>query len=290
MREASDHLEVLAYPQFVELARSGGLVHGGRSIEYGPLAGFFARGAGQDPALREYFASFDAVLSYLYDPDGIFAENLRAAGIRRLVTGPHKPAAAAHAIDQLGTPLGELGLELGERTAYLRAPTAIARADCFALHPGSGSPSKNWPAANWRRLAEEILTFYPQTKLSIIGGEADREALEAFADLRGNGRVEFLVNRPLNDLAASMHGTGFYVGHDTGISHLAASLGIPALLLFGPTDPAVWAPPHPQVRVLCAPEGDLSRLRAPAVFAALGKHPMSGLLASPAGRQQNPRS
>jgi ADP-heptose:LPS heptosyltransferase len=34
------------------------------------------------------------------------------------------------------------------------------------------------------------------------------------------------------------------------VSHLAAAVGTPCLLLFGPTDPAMWAPPGDQVRVL----------------------------------------
>jgi len=78
----SSRLEVLAYPGIAALAKASGLVDQVRSIEYGPLAGFFARGAVPDPGLRQYFASFDLVVSYLYDPDGILAENLRAqAGV-----------------------------------------------------------------------------------------------------------------------------------------------------------------------------------------------------------------
>ena len=41
-----------------------------------------------------------------------------------------------------------------------------------------------------------------------------------------------------------------YVGPDTSVSHLAAATGVPCVLLFGPTDPAMWAPPEPAVRVL----------------------------------------
>jgi heptosyltransferase-2 len=81
----ASRLEVLAYPAIASLARNSGLVDQVRSIEYGPLAGFFTRGATLDPELQKYFGAFDLVISYLYDPDGIFAENLRASGARRLV-------------------------------------------------------------------------------------------------------------------------------------------------------------------------------------------------------------
>ncbi len=280
LRETSAHLEMLGYPSFVELAREGGLVHAGRSIEYGPMAGFFARGAVQDPALRDYFGSFDLVLSYLYDPDGIFAGNLQAAGVRRIVQGPHKPTGKVHAIDELSAPLRELAVACPEKDIRLSLPATAARRTVIALHPGSGSRTKNWTAANWHELAGKMLGAYPQVRLAIIGGEADQAELESLAGLRGNDRVEFWENLPLPALARNLGAVGGYLGHDTGISHLAAVLGVPSLLLFGPTDPAVWAPPHGSVLVLRAPGNDLSQLETPTVFAAAGKHLAPRLLAS----------
>jgi len=51
-----------------------------------------------------------------------------------------------------------------------------------------------------------------------------------------------------------------FLGHDSGISHLAAAAGANCILLFGPTDPAVWAPQNDNARVIRAPDGDLRRL------------------------------
>ena len=280
LRETSAHLEILGYPSFVQLAREGGLVHAGRSIEYGPMAGFFARGAVQDPALRDYFGSFDIVLSYLYDPDGIFAGNLQAAGARRIVQGPHKPAGQAHAIDELSAPLRELAVTCHEKDIRLSLPATAARRPIIALHPGSGSRMKNWAAANWHELAGKMLATYPQVRLAVIGGEADQAELESLAGLRRSDRVEFWENLPLPALARNLGAAGGYLGHDTGISHLAAVLGVPSLLLFGPTDPAVWAPPHGFVQVLRAPGNDLSQMEPSTVFAAAGKCLAPRLLAS----------
>lgn len=287
LRGASAHLELLANPQCADLAREAGLVHAGRSIEYGPLAGFFARGAVHDPELRAYFSSFDLIVSYLYDPDRIFEENLRAAGAKRFVAGPHKPGPHAHAVDQMAGPLAELNLRLGERAVEIRIPGVSPQSGLVSIHPGSGSLGKNWAAENWRLLAHRLLSDHPQIRLAVAGGESDTAALEGMGGIRSSERVAIWKNLPLVALARNLASARAYLGHDTGVSHLAAILGVPSLVIFGPTDPAVWAPPHSHVQVLRAPEGNLSRLDLGGVLAAVGKRLAPRLLACDQGSQQN---
>jgi heptosyltransferase III len=274
--EPDTRLEVLAYPGIAALATGGGLADDARPIEYGPLAGFFTRGAVLDPALRAYFASFDLVISYLYDPDGFFAENLRASGVRRLVEGPSRMAGTAHAVDQLAAPLAGLGLPLAERAVLLPAANSARERTEVFLHPGSGGAAKNWPAENWRRLAGQWLAENDDLHLAILGGEADAAPLAVLRDLAADPRVRLLENLPLPELAREFGAARFYLGHDTGIGHLAALCGTPSLLLFGPTDPAIWAPPHGHVRVLRAPDGDLASLGvAPVLLAARRGHELA---------------
>ncbi len=270
LREAApdSRLEVLAYPGIAALAETSGLIDAFRSIEYGPLAGFFTRGSVLDPGLRGYFASFDLILSYLYDPDGIFAENLQNAGASRVVTGPHRPGESSHAIDQLAAPLTALGLPLAGRATRLALEPAVHEALTVALHPGSGSAAKNWPVEKWRQLAGKLLAANPEVKLAIIGGEADAAAVSALRGLAAS-RIVLWENLPLPELARRLAGARLYLGHDTGISHLAAAAGVPSLLLFGPSNPSVWAPPHEHVRVLRAPEGNLPNLPVATVLGAL---------------------
>jgi heptosyltransferase-3 len=267
LREAApdSQLQVLAYPGVAALAKASGLVDDVRSIEYGPLAGFFTRGTVLDPALRDYFGSFDLVVSYLYDPDGILADNLRAAGVRRLIEGPHRPREHAHAIDQLAAPLAELGLPLAGRAIRLRIkPKKETKDLLLAIHPGSGSVAKNWPPERWLDLAEHLLQG-DNVHLAIAGGEADAGTLRVLQRLKANPRVEFWQNLQLTELAERLAAARLYFGHDTGVSHLAAAVGTPSLLLFGPTEPGVWAPPHEHVRVLRAPRGRLEDLSVPSV-------------------------
>jgi len=262
-------LEVLAYPGIARLATAGGPVDAARSIEYGPLAGFFTRGTVLDPELRDYFASFDLVISYLYDPDGIFAENLRAAGAARLVQGPARPEPGSSAIDQLAQPLTELGLPMVQRAVRLGFDATGPAEPRLALHPSSGSPSKNWPAARWQALTELLLAENPDLHVALIFGEADQTTFEALAGLEASPRVTFWRDLPLPELARHLRGCRAYLGHDTGISHLAAAVGLPGLLLFGPTDPGVWAPPHDTIRMLRAPADRMENITVTAAHAAV---------------------
>jgi heptosyltransferase-2 len=80
--------------------------------------------------------------------------------------------------------------------------------------------------------------------------------------------VRFATNLPLPHLAAVLEHT-IFVGHDSGISHLAAAAGSNCILLFGPTDPNVWAPRNENVQIVVAPSGKLEDLEIAQVQGAL---------------------
>src|SRR5205807_8879566 len=106
-----------------------------------------------------------------------------------------------------------------------------------AFHSGSGSEAKNWPLENWIQLGDQLLNRKDFTgSLLIVSGEADQDRSQQLASIWKRPRVRFATNQPLPDLAAILENTMF-LGHDSGISHLAAAAGANCLLLFGPTDP-----------------------------------------------------
>lgn len=274
------HIEILGYAHIAALAERRFYADGVRSIEYGALSRFFARGADLPDDLAIYFADFDLIISYLFDPDRIFQTNLERAGADTIITGPSKLRAGSHAADQLARPMVEdLGLELSATGAeFFASPADLEKAEEFlhgasrpvvALHPGSGSEKKNWPAENWLELAKALLDDENFSgSFVIVSGEADETQAEVFRPLKTNPRVRFAHNLPLPELAAIL-GKTFFVGHDSGISHLAAAAGANCLLLFGPTDPAVWAPANQKVQVIRATADDLSNLELDEVLTAL---------------------
>ena len=107
------HIEILGYKHIAVLAENRFYAQALHSIEYGPLARFFARNSELPPELADYFASFDLIVSYLYDPDRIFETNLRRCGVENLICGPSRIVEnAGHAARQLARPIEQLGINV----------------------------------------------------------------------------------------------------------------------------------------------------------------------------------
>jgi heptosyltransferase-2 len=104
--------------------------------------------------------------------------------------------------------------------------------------------------------------------LLVISGEADQAQTDQLQLEWENRGVRFARNLPLPQLAAVLE-HAMFVGHDTGISHLAAAVGSNCILLFGPTNPDVWAPKNENVRVLRSPTKRLRDLEIDFVRAGL---------------------
>src|SRR5207237_3226795 len=100
-------------------------------------------------------------------------------------------------------------------------------------------------------------------------GEADKSQAQQLEREWKNRDVRFAKNLPLPQLAAVLQ-RSIFIGHDSGISHLAAAAGANCILLFGPTNPNVWAPRNNTVRVVVAQSGKLSDLEIASVEAAVG--------------------
>jgi ADP-heptose:LPS heptosyltransferase len=269
-------LEILGYKHIAAIAERRFYADKVRSIEYGPLSAFFATNAELDPELAEYFRSFDLIVSYLFDPDGIFEANLGRAGARRVVCGSAKISGECHAARQLAAPIQQLGIPVNDYSAtifpsnedklfaqeFLKGLTS----NLVALHPGSGSSQKNWPLENWIMLGDELLGS--NRTLVVVGGEADRDQFLALRQRWQNQEVKFAQDLALPHLAAVLAGLVF-IGHDSGISHLAAAAGAHCLLLFGPTDPAIWAPQGDNVRVVRSTTGYIEGIGVSTVAAEL---------------------
>lgn len=151
-------------------------------------------------------------------------------------------------------------MRAAKRPAWYGRPPPAPRtlpAPYAVLHPGSGSMKKNAPLDWFLDLALRLERERAVTPV-FLTGEADADVAAQLA-ARAPHRIH-LRDRSLMDAAHMLAGADAYVGNDSGITHLAAALGVPTLAVFGPSDPEQWGPRGDHVQVIRAPSGDWSQL------------------------------
>jgi heptosyltransferase III len=238
-------IDVMGNRGIVELATAAGHAERYLYLDTPGMALMFAKGATLPEPLRERFQSYNLILSYLYDPDGIFREQMQSAGARTFLDLPHRvEAGKGHAVEQLARPLERLAMFLPPGATPFVIKHQPQTTPRLAIHPGSGSIHKNWAVEHWARAGKQLTQQNPGMELALITGEAERE----------RGVTSYLKEQwqdvpylhwdalPLPELAEKLANCTHFLGHDSGISHLAAACGVPSHLFFGPTDPETWAP------------------------------------------------
>ena len=182
----------------------------------------------------ERLRNFDSIISWYGAGRPDFRELVAGAGLPFTFL-PALPAkqSQTHAVDyyaaQVGAPSG--------LTPEIRVGD-FEKHGQIVLHPFASSPAKRWPGAMAFDLPGERV-------VRIRGPEEQLDGALFIPDLM--------------DLARFLAGARAYIGNDSGITHLAAALGIPAIALFGPTDPTVWGPRGKQVRILNEPDFEIQQ-------------------------------
>ena len=249
-------LEVLGYPHIAQLALAGGLVDRVQPIEARGLAGFFARGGELSEDLCDYFSEFNLIISYLYDPDEIFQTNVLRCAPGQFIASPHRPVEheKIHAARVYLKPLERLAIFDADPVPRLALNPQPAIRNQIALHPGSGSERKNWPEAKWAELLARLVEATP-FDLLLVGGEAEGDRLHRLAAALPSTRCRVVRSLPLAELARRLASCVAFVGHDSGITHLAAALGLPVLVLWADSMEEVWRPQGSRVTVVRAVTG-----------------------------------
>jgi heptosyltransferase II len=143
-------------------------------------------------------------------------------------------------------PLPELKVPATERAAWRqRLGLAPDGRPVVALAPGAVGPSKRWPLASYadlaRRLAAEGHWIW------VIGGPGEKELAAVIAD---GADVRDLTGPDLRNAIFALASATVAISNDSGLLHVAAALGTPAIGIFGPTSPWHWAPLNPIAAVI----------------------------------------
>ncbi|HET6202227.1 MAG TPA: glycosyltransferase family 9 protein [Planctomycetota bacterium] len=230
------------------------------------------------PEVRSFLAGFGLVLSFGFD-DPVFVRRAKEAGARDVLAFPSLPppgtrrAVPAFLLDALraiGVRRGDVAPRVVVPPEDLQAARAQlrGRTPVLAVHPGSGSSRKNWDAAGFAEVGRRWGEGRGRGVL-LLSGYADAKAREGF--LRAFGPADFLLearDRPIVEVAALLAASSVYLGNDSGVTHLAAAVGVPVLALFGRASPAMFRPAGERVRVFRSRA--LERLGPSTVWRALG--------------------
>lgn len=215
----------------------------------------------------------ELVVTWMGWKDETFLENLRKSAQGKVISAPSTPPEneLIHASDYLLKSLLEkiespsfqkrvfnplLSVKEDEMLIAEKKTTELGITDIkrtLVIHAGSGAKAKCWEAEKFAEIAR---------RWRLTGRQA--LVIEGYADEEHTARMLKIVNLPvlktppISDLIYLLANCEAYLGNDSGISHLAGASGGRAVVLFGPTDPRVWAPMGENVRIVessadCAP-------------------------------------
>ena len=221
----------------------------------------------------------DLAIGWMQDPDGKLSETLKAVGVREvIVRSPFSMSIrATHQRDRFLETINEEPsddegdalftvaesiLHLGR--ACLEAGGISTGQLLAVIHPGSGSAHKCVAS-------ETLATVINALQISgavpvVLQGPADQDPVERLLQSCVNPPT-LLKGLDLLTVAGVLAQARLFVGLDSGVTHMAGLMGVRIVALFGPTDPAQWAPQGAHVTVvqggpcLCRSWSDVSRCK-----------------------------
>jgi len=212
-------------------------------------------------SMRDLLAQTDLAICWMRDPDGIIEDNLKTSGIKHLIIAPGRPPAGEHLhiVDYLARTIGlpDIGTKFVAPNRHQpeeSQSTSVAKR-FVAIHSGSGAVEKCWPTSHFAEVIKQL--WEQDCPVLLLAGPADTERVDDLLQQLPvppkSEMFKVLTHAPLLEVAQHLQQCRCYLGNDSGITHLAAMLGVPTIAIFGPTDPKSWRPVGPFVNVIHEP-------------------------------------
>jgi ADP-heptose:LPS heptosyltransferase len=145
--------------------------------------------------------------------------------------------------------------------ARLFAPRRPAQKPYAVIHPVAALPEKTWKPEGFLQVADHLHSACGLQPVFIAG---PNEELTIFR------RFHCIAGAPLTETKSLLQDASLFIGNDSGPAHMAAAFGIPVVVLFGPSDPVVWAPWRTESEVLVG-DGSINSIRAEDVIEAASR-------------------
>jgi heptosyltransferase-2 len=255
LRQALPHayIDVLSNPHRAIFAQHAAYANHIREPDTLALHRLFSPRATMPAPLAAYLGAFDLIVAYVPRVDEPFAAHLHRSCPGHVVLHTLQSPAGVHMTDHLLQPVQDLWPhtydpvphvyltdEACAAAARFWQTTGLPETGVVALHPGSGGVHKVWDMVGWR----QVLHWAADQHLPcvIVCGPAEHEKVRQLMHSLNGPAWPCLREMPLLHVAAILARCRLFVGHDSGMTHLAAAVGTTTLALFGPTDPWTWAP------------------------------------------------
>jgi ADP-heptose:LPS heptosyltransferase len=258
-RFPNHRLVLCAEDQVAKLLVVCGIIAAWVSVQGPDCSALFAGVKRPAGILQRWLEQCDLAIGWLKDLDSTICENLKALGAREvIVRSPFSSMIyATHQRDRFLEAINEPPFDY-EQDVLLAVPEPLyqlgracleAEAVKFwqplvVIHPGSGSAHKCVAPETLASVVKGIQSFGAMPV--VLEGPSDREPVEQLLRLCMNRQI-VLKGLDLLTVAGVLAQARLFVGHDSGITHLAGLMGVRTVALFGPTDPDRWAPSGPEV-------------------------------------------
>lgn len=261
-RHYSQHeLVLLAGSDVGQLLVLCGIIDRALPIESGQLGDLFSGREQLSAVNQDIFRRCDLVVGWLNDQTDSLRGTIQGLGVPRIVLQSPILVKGLHQSERFLKTLHEefrvdrqvpLRLHLPEQSVQAGAGAlgvigVEQSAPLIICHPGSGSLHKCVRADTWSTILRGCLDRQ-LTPIMVLGPADEQRAVAIHKQDIPN--LPVLRPQSVTMLAAILAQAQGYLGHDSGVTHLAALLGVPTVAMFGPTDPQQWAPRGAHVTVV----------------------------------------
>jgi ADP-heptose:LPS heptosyltransferase len=262
---------IMGFPRILELADKRFYADEILPIDQRGMASFFVRGGPLDRGLSQFFGTFDLLVVFGKDAEGVLIANLKQVCRGRILHINSFPewTERIHLTDHLLRELHRYGFSASSRNprlyltrkdkdwgrSFLRVKGLRdeEKPRTIVIHPGSGSKKKLWPLERFLDLVRHLQEHSDSRMLIVLGPAESMDVQKSFEgkDWQWGATAPILAkDLSLLGLASVMDGCCLFVGNDSGITHMAAALGLPAVAIFGPSDHRIWSPRGEKVAVV----------------------------------------
>jgi heptosyltransferase-3 len=270
-------VDIIGHTEYTGILPGRSCVNSVRSIDSTQLHRLFAESdtfdlEDHDPLINA-FADYAWIVTFMGEPDGNFEQNLiftaNCSHSAEVITLSLKPPRAERRhiaeyyvrqfVDQSGLTsdlahvrsedvlIGVTAADRNHGLGLLDQVGIDVSKRLIILHPGSGGRRKCWHLENFIGIAKSLRSS--EVEVLFLLGPTERERLGAGDVARVGASAKLVADLSLTDVVGLLGCADAFVGNDSGVTHLAAGMGLRTLVVFGPTDPALYRPIGPALTV-----------------------------------------